>query len=430
MTVQAAAVKRAPRMAWLVWGLGALCFTYAFFHRVAPSVMVNDLMRDFAVGGAVLGNLSAVYFYAYVGLQIPVGLFIDRWGPRQVLTVTVALAACGSFLFAWADSLTVAYVGRALIGAGVAFGFVGGLALATNWFPTRRFALLSGLTMFAGMAGGIGGQAPQAALVEAFGWRDTVFWTGIAGLVLAALIWLVVRDRPPQASTSAEPAASGRTVMAGLRKVLRNPQTWVIALYGAMMSSSLLAFGSLWGVPYMMESYGLSRPAAAFSASLLLLGWALGGPATGWISDHLGRRKLPMVMGAAIGLVSIVTLLYVPGLPLIAVQALLVVNGAAGGSMVISYAAAREHNPGPVGAAYGFTNMATVSGGALFQPFIGWLLDLNWEGAVHAGARVYSVAAYKTAFVTLPILFAIALFAALMIRETWCRPITESTRNK
>lgn len=427
MTADAALAARPQRLAWVVWGLGALCFAYAFFHRVAPSVMVADLMRDFAIGGAILGNLSAVYFYSYVGLQIPVGLIIDRWGPRRVLAAALAVAAAGSVLFSAADGIGVAYLGRGLVGAGVCFAFVGTLTLATNWFPARRFALLSGLTMLAGMAGGVIGQAPQAALVETLGWRSTVLAAGLVGAALAALIWLVVRDSPGGGDGAASGrAASARQAMAGLGRVLGNPQTWVIALYGGMMSGTMLAFGALWAVPYLTQTYGLARPAAAFSASLVMLGWAAGGPLAGWLSDHFARRKLPMLLGAAAGLMTIVPVLYLPDLPLLAVQALLFLNGAAGGSMVICYAVAREHNPGPVGAAYGFTNMATVSGGALLQPFIGWLLDLQWTGTMEAGARVYSVAAYEIALATFPVSFVIAIAAGLFIRETRARPITDT----
>ena len=116
------AATRRPRAAWLpwlTWSLGALLFCYGFFQRVAPSVMIDPLMRDLAVGGAVLGNLSAFYFYAYAGLQIPVGLMVDRWGPRRLLTAGALLCGLGSLLFAQAEGLPLAYAGRLLIGAGV-----------------------------------------------------------------------------------------------------------------------------------------------------------------------------------------------------------------------------------------------------------------------------------------------------------------------
>lgn len=427
MTPPAPAIaERAPPVAWIFWGLGAIFFCYAFFQRVAPSVMVDALMRDFAVGGAVLGNLSAIYFYAYAGLQLPVGLCIDRWGPRRVMSTALLVATLGGLLFALTETLGLAYLGRLLIGGGCAFGFVGALTLATAWFPLRRFALITGLTMLAGMAGAVLGQAPLAALVEVAGWRGSLVGAAAFGLALAVAIALVVRDRPPERGhAGAQAAGVGRPMLASLGQVAARRQTWILSLYGAAQAASLLGFASLWGVPYLMQAHALSRPVAALSTSLVSIGWALGAPFSGWVSDHVGRRKPPLVIAAAVALASMLAVLYLPDLPLSAVQALLFLNGFAGGHMIICYGAAREHNPGEaVATTYGFVNMCSVGSGALLQPLIGFLLDLNWDGRLEAGARVYSAAAYEVGLSVIPISFAVALLAAFLVRETWCRPVS------
>ncbi len=131
--------------ALFIWALAALAFGYAFFQRVAPSVMVEDLMRDFGANATVLGQLSALYFYPYALLQPPLGALLDRFGARLMLTIAVALAAAGTLAFALAPTLWLAYVGRFLIGAGSAVGFIGSMALAARWFPPRRFATMAGL---------------------------------------------------------------------------------------------------------------------------------------------------------------------------------------------------------------------------------------------------------------------------------------------
>ena len=410
-------------MAWLVFGLGALYFAYAWVQRVAPAVMVDGLMRDFAVGGAILGNLSAVYFYAYAGMQLPVGMLLDRWGPRRMLGSMAAVAGLGGLLFATAEGIGAAYAGRFLVGFGAAFGFVGALTLATNWFPPHRFAMLAGAGMMAGMLGGVIGQAPLAALVEEVGWRTALIGTGLFGFVLSALIWLIVRDRPPgEAVTGAAPAKSESdsrpSVFAGLGGVTTLPANWLLAIFGGLVSAPLLAFGGLWGVPYLMRVYGASRPGAALAVSLMLVGWAVGSPLIGWLSDRMGKRRAPMIVGAAIALVALLAVLYVPGLPLPALGALLFLSGAGSASMVICYALAREINPAQaVGTAYGFVNMVVVGSGAVFLPIIGWLLDRNWDGAMEAGARVYSQTAYDAAFVVLPGSLAVGLVVGLLVRE-------------
>ena len=179
---------------WIVWSVGALFFCYAFFQRVAPSVMVADIMRDFAVTGAVLGNLSAFYFYAYAGLQIPVGVTIDRYGPRRVLTAAALLCGAGSLMFGLAPTIAIAYAGRLMVGAGAGFALIGTLKLCAIWFPPERFALVTGLTTMLGAFGAINGQAPLAAAISAYGWRATLVAAAALAVIIAGLVWTLARD--------------------------------------------------------------------------------------------------------------------------------------------------------------------------------------------------------------------------------------------
>jgi MFS family permease len=153
-------------------------------------------------------------------------------------------------------------------------------------------------------------------------------------------------------------------MLAGLREVLGRRQPWVIACFAACMAGPMFAFSGLWGVPYLMRVHDLERPAAALTASAMMVGWALGAPAAGWISDHLGRRRAPMIGGAVVALLAMATLLYVPQVPLTGIVALLFLNGFAGGSMSVCFAAAREHSPRhATGVAIGFVNMINIAAG-------------------------------------------------------------------
>jgi len=416
------AVRPIHRLAWLVWALGALSFGYAFFQRVAPSVMVEDLMRDFAVTGAVLGNLSAIYFYVYAGLQIPIGMALDYWGPRRMLTIAMVVAGSGSVILATAQDLEFAYLGRFLIGAGSAVGFVGSLKIATHWFPANRFAFVSGMSMLVAMTGGVLGQAPLAAVVEVYGWRAAMIGAGAFALCLAGATWAIVRDRPPGEAVA--PTVERRNVFLDLGRVLASRQNWIIAAYSGLMSGPMLSYAGLWGVPHLMQRYDLDRMTAGGSASVLLLGWAFGAPFWGWVSDRMGLRRRPMSIAATIALLAWLVILYTPGFPLVAAWALLFVIGMSSAAMVITYAVAREQSPVKIsGAVTGFVNMASVGAGALLQPFLGWLLDLNWDGTEIDGARIYSLAAYDAAFVTLPICALTALVGSWLIRETRCRQL-------
>ncbi len=410
----------AGALPWLIWSLAGLFFAFGFFQRVAPSVMVSDLMRDFGVTATVLGNLSAFYFYAYASMQLPVGLVVDHWGPRLALSGGALLCGTGTLLFAVADTLPPAYFGRLLIGAGAGFAFVSTMKLAGNWFPPARFALVSGFTSMVGMAGAIIGQAPLAAVVGVFGWRDSLAATAAFGLALAVVIWLLVRDGPAP-STPAEPSTPRRLVH-GLRQVLSTGQSWAAAIYAATLAANMSAFAVLWGVPYMIQAHGLARPVAAASISLIMLGWGIGAPLAGWYSDRIRLRKPPMLAAAIAASAAFVALVYIPGLPLVAAEVLLLVIGMTTGTMHLGFVVGREHNrPAASGTAISFVNTFVMGTGAAFQPLIGWLLDLNWDGRMEAGAPVYGTDAFRIALLPLVASGIIGILAVFLIRETHAR---------
>ena len=204
--------------------------------------------------------------------------------------------------------------------------------------------------------------------------------------------------------------------------VLRNPHTWTCSLVVATVSVPLMTFAGLWGVPYMMTAHDLARPAAAAANSMVLLGWGIGAPLTGWFSDRTRRRKPSLLVGAAVAYGAILAVVYVPGLPLAAALALLFVNGFAGSSCVIGFAAARELNrPDSAATTMAIVNMIPMGLSAACQPLIGWLLDLNWTGGSVDGARVYAVAAYHSAFLTLVACAVVAVASAISVRETHCQ---------
>jgi len=397
---------------WIAWGVGASFFAYAYFHRVAPSVMYDRLMAEFAATGALLGNLSACYFYAYCLSQIPIGLMLDRFGPRLLLACSALVAACGSLIFAWSDGLTSAYVGRFLVGLGTGTAFVGSLALAAARLPPSRFATVTGLTQAVAMAGGVAAQAPLALIVAAVGWRETMLGLALLAVLFAAAFWLVAKaPRPPV-------AAGARSSRGGAGAVLRNRQTW-LSCGIAMLLTTPIAFGVLWGVPWLVQAHGQSRPVAAFGASMVLLGWAAGAPAVGALSDRIRARRPILLAGPAAALVAWIALLTWREAPFPAVCALIFAVGFFSSSMSLSFVVSREANPPhAVGFATGMTNFCSMIIAAGMQPLIGWLLDLQWDGKATAGAREFSADAYANAFLLFPATAAGAIGVAFALRET------------
>jgi MFS family permease len=402
----------------LGWFTGALFFFYAWVLRVSPSVMVEELMRDFAVGGAAIGNLSALYFYGYSGMQVPVGLMIDRFGPRRLLAVSALICGASCLLAAWSPTLEGVALGRFLIGASAAFSLVGALAVAGQWFAPTQFALLGGLAMASGMAGGVLGQAPVRLLVEMQGWRPTLAVMALGGLVISGMALAFVRDR-------SRGSGGLGAVLAGLGRVLQSPQTWLIGLAGLGTNGTLLGFGGLWGVPFMRAAHGLEPATAAFVTSLLIAGWGCGAPVFGWLSDRMGRRRTPFLIGYAICLPAFATLVYGPPLVPEAVAALTFLTGFGGSAQIVCFATVREVNPPALsGTAIGVVNAFVTGTGAIYQPMIGWLLDASWSGTLVQGARVYAASDYRVAFGVLVAGLLVGLTCTLAMPETECRPVT------
>jgi MFS family permease len=398
--------------AWASFALAAGFFGHEFVQRVSPSVVVGELMAEFAVGAAVFGSLTAFYFYAYAGMQIPVGILMDRFGPRRLMAFAAGVSALGAVLFATAPSLGFAYAGRLLIGFGASFSWIGILTVATLWLPAARFSSLVGIGQAAGMAGAMLGQAPLSLVVDVAGWRLTVGLLATVGATIALAIWTVVPDVVPRAQ-----AVRGQLV-GGLRVAARSRETWLNGAFGLAMTGTMLAFAGLWAVPWLVGVHGYARAEAAAFASAMFLGWAIGSPIIGLLSDRARRRRPFMVACGFAMAASLATILYAGPFPAPMLVALMFVNGACASSMVLAYGAARDHNPPEAsGAVYGIVNAAVVGSGALFQPLIGLLLDLKWDGAMQGGVRVYDPGAYAAAFAVLPLAALLGTLAACLSRE-------------
>ena len=414
-------------LAWLTWGLLASLYFVGFFQRVAPAVMVDELMRDFSIAATLLGNLSAIYFYTYAAMQIPSGLLADAVGPRRVATAAAIVAAAGIALFAVADTLWLATLGRGLIGASVAVAFVACMKLAGHWFPANRFATVTGISLLIGNLGGVLGGVPLSEAVASVGWRTAMLASAAVTLVLAAAVWLWVRDDPGERgyASHAHPEALSHDAMSprqSLKRVLAERDTWLLFFAGGLIAAPVLTFAGLWGVPYLVQVHGLERSHAAGFTTAMLLGFAIGGPLLGALSDRVGRGKLPYLGAAFVHAIGWAIFVFTDDLAAGALTLLFAVIGFSAGGLIIGFAFAREVNhPGAAGTVGGVVNMAVLGFAAIQQSAMGWILDRNWQGAMIEGARIYDAAAYHAAFLWLAISGVGAVLAVALTRETYCR---------
>ena len=415
--------------AWFIWGLGALLYLMGFFHRVAPAVMTNELMRDFNINAAGLGNLSGFYFYSYVAMQIPTGIIADTWGPRRLLASGAVLAGIGAVLFAMAHGLVWAGFGRLLIGGSVAVAYVGLLKISSSWFPPRYYGMVAGIALLFGIIGAVGAGAPLRLLISIYGWRSVILVSSLITFVIGLAIWLFMRDFPHELGYAdhMDPAGQAllstrRSVVGGIIDVCRYPNTFFLFFIPGSLVGCTLSFAGLWGVPFLTTLYGLKTSTAGVLTSAHLVSWAVGGPFLGWFSDRIGARKPLYIIGVSVSLAGWLTLIFMANLPLYGLVALLLVTGFSSGCMIISFAFAKESVPlALAGTISGIINMGLMLGPTVLQPAIGWILDLKWQGGMVAGARVYSRAAYQAGFSLMAAWLALALVLLFFTKETHCR---------
>jgi nitrate/nitrite transporter NarK len=418
-------------LAWLVWGLGAALYLVAFYQRVAPAVLVQELSREFSLSGAGLGNLSAFYFYGYVAMQIPTGLIADRWGPRKLLTAGAAITALGTLLFAVAPTSWVANAGRLAVGAAAGVAFVAMLKLASHWMPARQFALASGVALFVGVMGATLAGAPLRVATDAFGWRAVMVASALVTAVVAVAIWIVARDDPAERGYDSHfghdaPGADGASVWADLRVVLGYRNTWLLYFIPGAFSGIILMFAGLWGVPFLTTHYGYSTAEAASLASLVLIAWSAASIVYGPLSQRLGQRRLPYVAGLLATMALWALIVWVPGWSRPALVALLVALGMAASAFILTFPFAKESVPARfAGTVSGIANMGVMTGGMVMQPVVGWVLDRHWTYALTpGGARLYDLAAYQRAFSLLFVWGAVSMVLLVLTRETHCRQST------
>ncbi|WP_133140466.1 MFS transporter [Legionella genomosp. 1] len=421
--------KRYLLSAWLICGLGAIYYSYEYFLRISPSVMEPALREHFNLSASGFGLLSAFYYYAYVPLQIPVGVLLDRYGPRLLITIACFICVMGTFIFAGTNVFWVAATGRFLVGFGSAFAFVGVLKLATIWLPEDKLAMVSGMAAALGTIGAMIGDNLLGILVIKMGWKYTVQLTAYVGIALIFVLWFGIKDKKSHQRRSGT-VDNFRKSMIDLGIIARNRQIWINGLFGCLVYLPTTVFAELWGIPYLKHAHGLTQEGADFANSLLFLGFTIGAPVMGLISDKIKRRKLPMLVGATGAAIIMMIVLYFPGLNEGSISVLMFMLGLLYSAQCIVFAVGRELSPTEAaGTAMAMTNMIVMLGAMFLQPLVGELLDMSF--ASHAGVinidtlsldklqQLYTADDYQFALSIIPLGIIIAAILTFFLKETY-----------
>ncbi|EOD00400.1 MFS transporter [Caldisalinibacter kiritimatiensis] len=419
---------------WLVWGILALAYVIVFFHRVAAGVVRQELIQGFNITDVEFGNLGAMYFYAYTIMQIPSGIFADTLGARKTVTVGTLLAGVGSIIFGIAPTIGLAYIGRLVVGLGVSVVFISILKVLSQWFSEEEFGRMSGLTSFVGNGGALLAQFPLVVLVSIIGWRLSFGVIGVISVLIAVLTYIIVRNKPEEKGF--EPVVIEQNkrdidLKESIKIVFSNPRTWPGFFVFGGMFGSVIAFMGTWGVPYMIHVYDISKAKASTFTMTMTIGIMIGSLIVGFVSDKMGKRKLPFFIFSVVYLFTWIVLLYInPGnMPFTLLYILFFLIGFSASGFVLSWASAKEVNPREyAGISTGTVNMGGFLFAALIQPLIGYILNKTWTGKVVEGVKIYSVQSYNTALLVCLVAAVIGVVGVLFVKETNCRNIYEELK--
>ncbi|MEL7565997.1 MAG: MFS transporter [Dehalobacterium sp.] len=413
------------------WLLLVLSFVLTVFHRVALTVVADQITKELNLTALAFGNLTAAYFYMHLLIQLPAGFMVDRISPRTIAMLSTFLVGIGGLIFGGAGSLSAVFLGRLVGGIGGSIVLINIFKFIGLWYEENKIGIMIGTTVMLGNIGAILASSPLALVVEDSGWRWPFLAAGIVGILLSFTIWTFVRSSPDEMGYSlvlTQKSIENNNKNIGLKKsfvlALTNPSIWPPLFVSVGTYGTYMTLVGAWGVTFLMQVYGFSRSIASTYMLLGTLGFMLGSPVIGWISDHVYSRKNPMLIARVIYCFIWLLIIYVSGknVPPIILYIIMFIFGlsSSGSSLMLLYAKEVSH-PSITGLATATANMGLFLGVAIIQPLFGFVLDNYWDGTIVHGVKIYPLLAYQ---------LALGICAAISIASTLLILLMHQTKNK
>ena len=413
---------RINRYRWTIFWILAMGYVLVYFHRLSPAVLAVDMMQDLQAGGTLTGLLGAAYFYPYAVMQLPAGLLSDSWGSRKTITFFFGVAFLGSIVLGMAPSPFWAILGRTLVGLGVGMLFVPTMKVLAEWFNAKEFAHMVGILMAMGGIGSLIAASPLVFLSTHIGWRLSFVFVGVFTLVLAILVWFIVRDRPeefgwPSPAKQSDSHPRPISLKKSLGRVITLPHFWPLAAWFFFDCAIFFSFIGLWGGPYLMHIYNMSRVQAGQILSMMAIGMIIGSPLLSYLSASVFQARKPVIILCSIIMLGITAILafFTGQIPVLGLYLICLGFGVfASAVVVIGFTMNKELFPVQMaGTATGLVNLFPFAGGAVFQPVLGYLLER--QGLV---GDAFTLNGYRQAFLTLFGCAVILVVVSFFLKET------------
>ncbi|GEP37329.1 MFS transporter [Nocardioides psychrotolerans] len=390
-----------------VWGVGLAVYLVAVFHRSSLAVAGLAASERFDISASQLATFTMLQLLVYAGMQIPVGLLVDRFGSRSVMLAGTLMLAGAQALFAVAESYPLALLARTLVGVGDALTFICVLRLVSRWFPARRVPLVTQLTGTLGQVGAIGAAIPMTYALGRWGWTTAYLGAAVLGSVLAVAILVAVHDSPDGRNLRG-PRMSWGAMRQTLSASWAHPGTRLGFWMHFSTQFSATALSLLWGYPFLVRGEGLSSRQAGVLLSLMIVAVMLSGPVLGWLIGRHPWHRSTIVLTIVWSIVAVWTVVLVwPGeAPLPVLVALVLVAGVGGPASMIGFDLGRTSNPVErLASASGIINQAGFTASLILVVAIGVILDWRTPG----DSTAYTPEAFRWAMSSQYVLWGIGL---------------------
>ncbi len=368
--------KQNNKFRWIVFA--SVLFTYALMasQRTAPGLITDQIMIDFNITATTIGLLTSIQFFVYTGLQIPMGILVDRYGPNFFLINGALLTGLGTIIYSVGTHEYVLFIARVLTGTGDATIWVSMVLILGQWFNAKEFTRLIGVAAMTGSLGFLLATVPFSLLITLLGWRLAFFSSGLLLCICAVLLYFVLIKKPKHSLFRKKEIQQEKTI-ALLKRIFSNRQAWALFCCHFGIVGTYVGFISSWGVPYGMSMYGMTRADASQLIMIGLIGALIGAPLGSWISSKLEAIKRPYIVVHLILIISwAIFLLFNGSPPFVLLIILFFIIGLAYGANALTFALARQTFPiGEAGIVSGFANTGGFLSAVLLPSIFGKILD-------------------------------------------------------
>lgn len=382
---------------FLMWLLPLSFFSYQFILRLWPSLMMQQIMHQFAIDATSFGLLASLYYFGYAGMQIPIAIMLDRFGAHRVLFVCTLVCGFSTFAFTYTDNWFLALCSRFLIGASSAVGFLGTSKVVSVLFSKANYSRMIGFTFTIGLMGAIYGGKPLNLLLEHYNWQSIALYVAMVAIAIGTFSYIFL-GKFSETDNNKE-----QFKLADFKQLLHNKKIWFLAISNLLMVGSLEGFADVWGVNYLMTSYHLNKSDAAELISFIFIGMLFGGPFLAYLSKRLGNCFIISISGIGMSLLFCLLIANV-STNWYWLMTLFFLIGIMCCYQVIVFALGVELvEQKLMGVTIAFLNCINMLGGSFFHSTIGGMMDLFWTGKVdNYGIKQYTIESYNYALSVIP----------------------------